>query len=302
MPVNVFQLVREDAHVELEQPYVDQDWACMGSDDPAVIYPAIAAALPSTYRGLYLSTYSPSLKGGGWTDIRVHYDRTIPLLKDIFHFSGETTGKTLKRELSLETVRSYTPAPLGGVGPPALAPDFKGLIGVSEDTIAGVEIPAPGFTFTATKRFYANPVNSGVYAATAPSNTFLSKIIHLSPRANSAAFSMIWKTQILTFDVKELVFHGAQITDPGRDPDGQELVELAYKFEYSHTFSVANGNAITNIFPGVNIEKSGWDYLWVYYKRQMQTPTGGPPIACKTPLYVYIERVFELDDFMALGL
>jgi hypothetical protein len=288
--VTVFQRFPEDATIELIEPTVDQEWVAFGSENPQDIYAALNSTLPFDYDGLYLTSYCPSHKGGGWWNVRVHYSRTPPLLANVFHFSGETTSKTLHRETSIQTVASY----------PAGAPNFKGLIGVSLDNVAGVDLVSPGFNFNWVKRFYSDPTISGDFGDTPPDENFISYLLNSAPRKNVFFFALIWKAQVLTFDAGELLFHGVQIADPGRDPDGNELMELQYKMEFSRNFSADNGNAITNLLPGQSIEKDGWDYLWVYY--QTQQAGGGVPAVIKVPKYVYVEQSYESLDFMTLGM
>jgi hypothetical protein len=290
--VTVFQRYPEQATIELENPQVDQEWAAIGSEDPANVYPALVTGLPSTYRGLYLTSYSPVHKGGGVWHVAIHYSRTPPLVKNVFHFAGETTGKTLHRELSLGLVDSYA---LTGE-----APDFDGLIGVSFEGVAGVDTVAPSFTFTITKRFYTVPGIVGDYANSVDSVVFLDTLTRMSPCINIAPFIVIWKGQVFTFQERELLFHGCQISDPGRDLDNNELIEIGYKLEFSKTRSQEDGNPLTNLLgEDIPIDKAGWDYLWVYRERRSLS-SNGVTAPVMRPRFVYVEQVYEEDDFMKL--
>jgi hypothetical protein len=51
--------------------------------------------------------------------------------------------------------------------------------------------------------------------------------------------------------------------------------------------------------PISNINKKGWEYLWVRYA---DSEDANAKMLVKKPVAVYIERVYEEGDFAALGI
>jgi hypothetical protein len=274
-PITVFPRYPEQLGVALDDPTSDQEWAAFGSEVTTNIYAAIQAALPPTYLGLYLQKYVASHKGSAWWDVAVHYGKTIPLQAENVRFTCETTGKNIHLDQSIDSVAYYgtatTPAP----------PTYNGLIGVTDDNVQGVDVPSPGMKMNISKRFLANTL--------APD--FLQTIIDMSACVNISPFVIIWKGQILAFDAGELLFHGASVSDPGRDVNNNELIELQYQLEGERNVTdlVINGSS--------NISKNGWDYLWVTYVRQVQSGR-----TVKLASGVYVEQVLYYDDFSKLQL
>ncbi len=277
--VTVFQRYTENINITLTDPTDDQDWVAFGSENTDDILAALVALLPSSYKGLYLTSYNPEHAGAGWWNVRVHYTHEIPLLPLNIRFSGETTGKTLHREQSLETVNKYSSKPGNIID---TVPDYGGLIGVTEDNVTGVDVITPGFTFTVERRF-----NAALLAS-----DFLATVASMTGMANNGPVTVNWKGQMLFFHEKELLFHGAGVSDPGRDVFNNEQIQLSYKFEYSPN---RNDIEIGNM---VGIEKKGWEYLWIRYVKKIDPNSN---VLVKTPDSVYIEQVVYYGDFSQLN-
>ena len=277
MPIVTYQRHPEQLSIEQDSPSSDQEWVVDGTESTTLMYAAITAALPANYMGLWLQQIKPNHVGAGRWDIKVHYGKMRPLAVGVATFQAETSGKTIHREQSLETINSYAP-------PDKEAPDFKQLIGVdmTQGTVAGVDVEVPGFQFTINRKYRSSEV---------PAN-FVATIYAATGKVNNSPFHLIWKGQILFFDEQEVKLLGASITDAGQDPSsgGQELFEVNYKFEYS-----ANATGLT-IGDIEDIKKKGWEYLWVL--RTLSTDASGAPIM--KPKAVYIEKVFETTDFSQL--
>ena len=48
-----------------------------------------------------------------------------------------------------------------------------------------------------------------------------------------------------------------------------------------------------------DIQKKGWEYLWVRYADEEDA---GAKVVIKRPIGVYVERVYEYADFAGLGI
>ena len=80
------------------------------------------------------------LSPGRWLGY-VNYGPKAPTLVGEFAFSFDTTGGTQHVTQSIATVGRYAP-------PGKTAPDFKGAIGVTSDSVEGVDVVTPAFNFT----------------------------------------------------------------------------------------------------------------------------------------------------------
>lgn len=96
-------------------------------------------------------------------------------------------------------------------------------------------------------------------------------------------------------NAKEVLFLGANISFSATNPD---VVQAAFDFAWSKNRTVAGGNPIS-IGNFNQIEKNGWEYLWVYY-----TPVVDPNALIVVPSAqaVFIERVYDLGNFATLNI
>jgi hypothetical protein len=92
-----------------------------------------------------------------------------------------------------------------------------------------------------------------------------------------------------------VLFLGMNASMSTQNPD---FVQAAYEFCFTPNNSVAGGNALT-IGSVTNIEKEGWQYLWVYY-----APTVDATAKAMAPkaLNVFVEQVYNYGDFAALNI
>lgn len=172
--------------------------------------------------------------------------------------SFSTTGGRKKVTQSLSTTK---------YGSEAI--DFKGAIGVTENGIEGVEVPAPALQIVKTRRFAPDFVTPA----------YLKTLATLSGSKNDAAF--------MGFEAGELLFEGA--TGSQKRPD--EPWDITFNFNASQNATGLSVDTITGI------AKLGWNYLWVHY-RTKETALG----LAQQPRGVYVEEVSPDGDFTAIGL
>jgi hypothetical protein len=69
--------------------------------------------------------------------------------------------------------------------------------------------------------------------------------------------------------------------------------------DWEITFRFAASPNVTDLTVGdiENIDKKGWEYLWVRY-----TDAEDQNVLVQQPVAVYVEKVYELADFGALGI
>lgn len=177
-------------------------------------------------------------------------------------FSFDTGGGTQHITQSLSTIGSYVAS--------GTAPDFKGAIGVTHDSVQGVDITVPVYKFSET-HVLADSMVTEAYRGTLHS---------LTGTTNDATFKGL--------AIGECLFLGAA---GSKRADGDW--EITYNF-------AASPNR-TNITVGdiTVTAKKGWEYLWVSYEDAEDTTAKQ---IVKKPSAAYIEKVYEAGDFSDLGI
>jgi len=182
-------------------------------------------------------------------------------------FTFDTGGGTQHITQSLATVSTHA-------APGQTAPNFQGAIGVTADSVEGVDIVVPVFQFTET-HVLPNATVTDAYKNT---------LMILTGRVNSDAFR--------GFAAGSVLFLGAAGTKRG-SPSGDGDWEVTFRFAVS-----ANLSSIT-VGPITGISKKGWEYLWVRYEDAEDT---GAQSIVKRPVAAYVERVYLELPFSALGI
>lgn len=245
-------------------PTTTLEYVATGSDDGAFVksYAISATAL---------SVLTP--QGTLWRqDIQISHEGfsnwhiTVPYAREkaatgSYRFSFDTTGGTVHITNSKETVGKF----------PATAPNFKGMIGVHDDQVDGVDITIP-----ALKMSYAFKHPLGVMSE--------AKAKYLSSITGMVS-SVLWHG----FAAGEILFLGATGSD-GTDAEA----EVAYHV-------VASVNATGLSFGDVaNVIKKGHEYAWIAWKNAVDA--GPPKRPVKQPEFVYVERLYDTVDLnIALG-
>lgn len=149
------------------------------------------------------------------------------------------------------------------------APDFGGAIGVTHDSVEGVDIAIPVFNFSVP--YY--PSDAIV------TNAYKGLLFSLTGKVNNAAF--------MGLAAGECLFLGA--SGSKRSEDDWEI-----------TFRFAGSPNVTGLMVGDigPIAKKGWEYLWVRYEDDEDSAS---KTLVKRPVAAYVERVYEEGDFSLLG-
>ena len=173
-------------------------------------------------------------------------------------FSFDTGGGTQHVTQSLSTIARYPPE----------APNFKGAIGVTHESVEGVDITVPVYNFSETHYF----------STISPS--YRSALFFLTGKVNNASFKGM--------AAGECLFLGASGSQRG-----SEKWEINFRFAGSPNRTGIQIGAITGI------AKKGWEYLWVRYADEADATAHA---LVKKPVGVYIERVYEEGNFSSLGI
>lgn len=177
------------------------------------------------------------------------------LADDETAFSFDTTGGTQHIVRSRGTT-SY------GTSPPTL----NSLIGVTKDSVEGVDIVSPVFSYQVTKR----------YAIAAVTQTYIRTLFDTTGTVNSATFTVTTDDGItFSFAAGENLYLGATGGVVG------DQVEITHKFAASPN---ATGLSVGGIS---SIAKLGWQYLWVLWE-----DTVSNSFLVKKARAVYVETVY----------
>ena len=190
----------------------------------------------------------------------VRYGVSLPT--DSESFSFDTSGGSQHITQSLETIARYAPAG-------QTAADCKGAIGVTPNGVEGVDITVPVYSFSATK-YVPHSVIVGGYKAV---------LFSLTGKVNDDTFEGL--------EAGECLFLGAS----GSRRGGGDW-EINFRFAASQN---VEGITIGDI---EDIDKKGFEYLWVRYEDVEDTTAKA---LVKRPIAVYIEKVYEEGDFDGLA-
>jgi len=262
MPVTVLEKWDSRETTLADQSSIELRYVVGGTDDDAIVAAETLSASPTTYSGLPRESLTFSRIGELEWEATVRYATRQPSEEEA-SFTFETGGGSAHITQSLATTGVYS-AP--GVG----VPNFQGAIGVTKDSVDGVDIIVPVYKWTETFSF-APAFVTGAYKAA---------VFFLTGRTNGAPFR--------GFLADEVLFEGARGSKRGTG-------------NWEITFSFAASPNVTGITVGsiTGIAKKGWEYLWVRYADYEDTSA---QLLVKRPVAVMIEQVYSAGDFSLLGI
>lgn len=176
-------------------------------------------------------------------------------------FKFDTGGGQQHITQSISTIQRYARAG-------QTAPNFMGAIGVSANSVDGVDIVVPVYNFSIVKYEGAAAIN----------DTYKNTLYNLTGTVNGGS----WKG----YAAGEVLFRGAA----GSMRKGGDW-EMEYVFSASPN---RTGIAIGDI---TGIAKKGWEYLWVQYLDDVDAAAKS---LIKRPHSVHIEQVYPSGDFSDL--
>jgi hypothetical protein len=251
---------------------VTRHYHLAGVADDLTAKTELESSLPSTYDGLELKSikFEPiwvdSDAGDGLWDCRATYVQVgeRPPETGDSRFSFDTGGGTQHITQSLETISSHAPAG-------ETAPDHKGAIGYTGESVEGTDITVASYQFTETHYIASASVDAA----------YKSAIFELTGKVNNASFKGL--------AAGECLFLGATGSQRG---DGED---------WEITFAFAGSPNQTGLTVGdiTGIDKKGWEYLWVQYGDDEDDTAHA---LLKRPIAAYVERVYEAGDFSSLGI
>jgi hypothetical protein len=227
-----------------------------GTDDETAVQTLLLSTAPSTYQGLELESVEAEPIGNKNWKARARYVRV-----NDNEYTFDTGGGTAHVTQSITTINRY------GIGA-ATAPDFEGAIGVTEDRVEGVDIPAPQYQFSETHYFAAATVTDAYKLA----------LFGLTGRVNNATFR--------GFAAGECLFLGASGAKRGDERWG-----ITFRFSCQPNQTGLSIGSISGV------AKKGWEYLWIRYQTYEDSTARS---LVQRPVAAYVEQVFYPGDFTGL--
>lgn len=251
---------------------VSREYVIVGATDEGDARTALLAAVPllvdglvidspdvdEVYNGIFdgvVTWITPTKKDQKEEDDKEHDEETV-----VVNF--DTTGGTTKLMRAFGEV-SYGPP--GGV-----APESYLAIGLTDDGIEGVDVPAPALKWTETWQIAREDVTW----------SYIRFLYNATGKVNDASFR--------GFDQSEVRFLGATA-----QPNGDDLFSFTFQFAASPTVDDITVGEITGVY------KRGWDYLWARYESTLDETAKK---MTRKPIGVYVSEVSKQADFSELGI
>ena len=139
MSVDIVELYKSREGVEsLDNPTAVLLYVVTGTDDDVEVRLAVEGEAPASYVGLPIQDYDFRPLGNQIWEAAVHYGLKKQTNESSYTF--DTGGGTAHITQARQTIARY----------PGTAPNCEGAIGVSGDSVEGVDITVPVFNFTET--------------------------------------------------------------------------------------------------------------------------------------------------------
>ena len=171
---------------------------------------------------------------------------------------------------------------------------FNGKIGYNGETSEGVDVVRPAFSFTLQKKVpdsYLNTRGQDGY-------TYKERIVLLTGTVNNAAFRG-WSAGNVLFEGGSSSA-AAEYHEEDAQPDGQGGYVIPPRIIHTITFKF-KCNLSRDDLPvaGTTVDKEGFQYMWVYSKKQDDSTTG---VTLEYPQTVVVNDVYEKTNFALLEL
>ena len=278
MPLTFYEKVESRKWNTGDNASVDLFYDLEGTSSDTFAKTLAESSTPTTYEGLVRHSINlepvwvdTTAADGHWL-VTVRYSVQDPASGGDSTFCFDTSGGTQHITQSKEPIGRYAPAGI------VIVPDHKGAIGYNGETVEGVDITVPVYTWGET-HYLADILVTWGYRGT---------LFGLTGRTNDAPFK--------GFAAGECLFLGAA----GSKRAAEEW-EISFRFAGSPNVADACADWDATIKPAAAVPKKGWEYLWVQYADCIDA-TANPKRKLKRPVGVYVERVYPSGNFAGLGI
>ncbi len=248
--------------VDAEKGTAEIKFLVEGTDDPIAASQALAAAVATSYAGMVLQSLDITRRSDFVFDGSARYGTRERKKPGDAEFSFDTAGGTQHITNSLSTSGKFAAAG-------ETAPDFKQLIGVTADSVEGVDVQVPAFSFTVTRYMASGDLTTG----------YVSSLYNRTGCVNNDQVSLNVDGVQLTFKAGELLFMGASGRKRGQDD-----------WEVTLHFSASQNRDNFTVGDITISSKKGWEYLWIRYDDRVDN---GAKRLVKVPVAAYVEKVYH---------
>jgi len=277
MPLTLTEKLDSRRWTTGENASVEMTFTLRGTSSDTEALVTLQNSTATSYNGLVRQSIQiepewvdESAADGLW-NATVRYGLRPPPELEEWTFSFDTTGGTQHITQSIATVARYAP-------PGKTAPDFGGAIGVTHDSVEGVDIATAVFNFTLRRRI---PVAQWTAA-------YVTGLYALTGKVNSTGFWISIRGDRYEFAAGEVLFMGASADES----TASDFVDITYRFAASPNRTGITVGDITGI------AKKGWEYLWVRYA---DSEDATAKAIVKKPVAAYVEKVYPEGDFGVIG-
>jgi len=261
----VQELFADRSEVISDNPSIEISFGVFDAVDEDDVKDVIENGIPSTVSGLdrIEMTIDERINLTTWIVIARYAGEVVEDEEEESEgaFSFDTGGGVQHITHSIKTVGKFGPG---------ISELLQGAIRYDGERILGVDIIVPTFKFTETHVLPNNIVT----------DSFKLKISNLTGRTNSNTFRGNAPGSVL--------FEGASGSKGGNG-----------KWSITYRFAVSPNASDIEVGEIKNIEKAGWEYLWVRYEDTVDEAAGQ---IVKKAIAVYVEQVYESTQFQGLGI
>jgi len=269
VPITVTEKFESRRSTSGDNPSAELVYTVRGTTEDLAARNAAEAQSPDTYDDLPRQSVAVEPVGPEHWEATVRYaltQQSSPPQTGDSSFNFDTGGGTQHITQSKATVGTYA-------APGTTAPDFQGAIGVTQDSVNGIDITVPVYQFSETHYLPAAQVTSA-YKGT---------LFNLTGKVNNGSYR--------GFAAGELLFLGASGSRRGTGADDD--------WEITFRFAASPNVTGLSVGPMNGIAKKGWEYLWVRYADAEDTSAS---TIVKRPVSAYVERVYDSGNFGGLGI
>ncbi|MBM3854743.1 MAG: hypothetical protein FJ399_16585, partial [Verrucomicrobia bacterium] len=231
MPITVTEKFESRKSTKGDNPSAELVYTVRGTNDDLAARAAAESESPANYDTIPRQSVSVEPVGDELWEAVVYYGRPqgggLPQTGENV-FSFDTGGGTQHITQSKDTVSTHAASG-------KTAPDFQGAIGVTADSVEGVDITVPVYQFAET-HYFPDEVVTPAYKGT---------LFSLTGKVNSGSFR--------GFQPGEVLFLGATGSKRGTDPQAD--------WEISFRFAASPNASGLSVGPITGISKKGWEYL-----------------------------------------
>lgn len=171
---------------------------------------------------------------------------------------------------------------------------FFGRIGWNGETSEGVDVVRPAFSFTLQRKMTAAELDT----VGASGYSYRQIIVMLTGSVNNAPFR--------GWSAGNVLFEGASSTasaeyddsNPTSDGHGGYVIEPTVIHTITFKFRCMFGRTGMPV-AGASVDKEGFQYMWIYSKKQDDSTTG---VSLEYPQTIVVNDVYDKNDFSLLGL